>query len=263
MKKYMIIVGLLLGSLLWLASCRDKKDEPDHCAQRGGPINADFLIEEGGNSLNCIEVKDTVQYGSLVSFTAKQDFDEYIWRIGDDTLIRRTKTFDMVFYKPYKDIKVQLIGKRNSDPCKGGGVSMDTVVKTIQVVDITQIPLLGTYKGTFEDDPTKEYVLSVYLKKVSQSEGNWELEFKFLEGMRPERSKSNQTRDHSSRLFALGANWLAANTSRQKENAIGFLEPNSNVIHLKYWAWEKREDYWVPADNNIFYHFIGHRISTP
>jgi hypothetical protein len=189
MKKYLIVVGLLLGSLLLLASCRDTKDEPDQCALRGGPINAEFIIQEvsyvpteDGENTKMWEVGDTVVTFWTLYFTPKQTFDEYYWQIGDDPRIQRTKEASVRFTEPYNNIRITLIGKRNSDPCRGGQPSYDTAVKVIQVRD-RQVnpPLFGRYAGYFSDAPDKRVALEIGLHQFRPFDDTVRA-FRFIEG---------------------------------------------------------------------------------
>ncbi|MEZ4775013.1 MAG: hypothetical protein R3D00_17650 [Bacteroidia bacterium] len=154
MNKYALIfcgvILLLLTALLTGCKCDDPTNPecPNYnpCMEEV-PLNADFVMEESFSSDIALPLQDTMYKLSQLLLTAVQEMESYEWIIGTDTNHRKTPSVVIEFGYPYGPIPITLIGKRKSSACFPGDDGIDTVTKTVYVVDLFDLPLWGKYRG--------------------------------------------------------------------------------------------------------------------
>lgn len=99
-----------------------------------------------------------------IYFTALQEADEYEWKVGADTTIYRTRSFQLQFPQAVGKVEIRLIVKKKPDStCFPGDDGVDTVVHRIFVGTNAHSPLNGIYEGYNVSDPQQKFQVVIDL----------------------------------------------------------------------------------------------------
>ncbi len=186
-----LLVMLCLGLLL-LSGCRcDDPADPD-CRNYDPCFGQEetradfemFELTEWGDTLKTPTGK--IAHGkSLLLVATQKDIEEYQWKIGSDTTIRKGKEVCISFGQPYGEIQITLIVKKTPDQiCFPHDDGADTLRKAIDVVSIQDLPIWGIYKGYNEDQPDHIFEVEIKLDTVFNGGSSFLIEnmYNFPEG---------------------------------------------------------------------------------
>ena len=163
------IFKILLFSILMfsLTACPDDpvKVEPDPCEGKT-PVTADFDIYFNGydkiKKIYFNYYTDTILVWDRVTFEAKGDYEYYEWQLGDDPTIYNEKTEIFQFKEAWGELKMRLIVKNPPDTlCFPDDDGIDTVYKTITVIDRDSAAIIGSYIGYHTSDTLDTFIVDV------------------------------------------------------------------------------------------------------
>ena len=154
--------------LMWLlTACPDDpvKVEPDPCEGKT-PVTADFDIYmkmyDAISKSNFYYHSDTVLKSNYVIFEAKGDYEYYEWQLGDDPTIYTGDQQLFRFKNPWGELKMRLIVKNPPDTlCFPDDDGIDTVYKTITVIERDSAAIIGSYIGYHTSDTLDTFIVDV------------------------------------------------------------------------------------------------------
>ena len=164
--RYYFLMSVL--PLMWLlTACPDDpvKVEPDPCEGKT-PVTADFDIyitafDEIKKSYFKYHT-DTALVYNRITFEAKGDYEYYEWQLGDDPTIYNDKIEIFQFKEAWGELKMRLIVKNPPDTlCFPADDGIDTVYKTITVVELDSAAIIGSYLGYHTSDTLDTFRVDV------------------------------------------------------------------------------------------------------
>lgn len=164
---FFTLIGL---SFLLLQSCKcdDPSDPncPNYDPCRGQVSNfANFYMEEGlfYNGEGEFFRTDTTLENNNVRFTIfDQNVDSVKWFIGADPNIRKGKSINITFDEPYGEIKITaIVYKEKAASCISGEDGIDTLTKSVFVLDWWRAPYFGTFTGKSSENPEIEFASTI------------------------------------------------------------------------------------------------------
>lgn len=161
MKKFAPLIFVLL-----LAACKADKLDPCEGVPR---LSADFKIQEVvGDSL--IETDKVLMFGYVTFSMPNVALRSYKWTIGEDPREFTDRNVTLRFPREaIGKIDVQLIVSTSSpNSCFPDDPLVDTVVKSFEVIDWKDAPMIGKYEGAFGSTPNMKD--TVELRFISMEE---------------------------------------------------------------------------------------------
>ncbi len=170
-KTQYAILALICASFFTLSSC--KCDDPADPACRN--YDPCYELEATSAEFEILELTDwgdtletptgRIAHGkSLLLIASQEGLEEYLWKIGSDTTLRRGKEVCVSFWQPYGDIPITLMVKKIPDlACFPNDDGKDTIQKVIKVVSSTDLPIWGVYKGYNQDQPDHLFEIEIRL----------------------------------------------------------------------------------------------------
>ncbi len=185
MKK-LIPLFLALGMLVWQGCKRcDDPTNPecenfDPCWDAQPLQAADFKMWQPLRLDYTAPVYDTVFMNKTLVLEADSGYESYEWTIGLDTTKRHTRLEPVEFYAPYGRIDITLVVRWTPDTlCYPEDDGVDTVQKTIYVVDVKELPIWGSYHGYATSAPEDTFTM-----RLTHEEYTWVTgEVGILEGL--------------------------------------------------------------------------------
>jgi hypothetical protein len=149
MKKTLKHIVILIFASIIIESC--KKDDIDFCDETNLSPTGKFNFKEvvGDTAFNA----DTIFRDNYVEFQATDKYENVTWQIGNDpTLITQTE-FTLSFINSLGTIPIEFKGyKKSTATCSSSENSIYASNK-----NLTQSPLIGSYKGYFTDTPSDTF----------------------------------------------------------------------------------------------------------
>lgn len=169
MKKFwaIVIVGAFGVGLVQLTGC-DGDPDPDPCLGKK-ETKAGFKIGEIPNlASDTVLISDTVLTNNLIVFRADSLYSSYEWKIGDDERVFTLPEVKLRFQFPESNIKIRLIARWTPDlKCFPNDDGIDTVYKTLTVVDYYKNPIVGVFNGYVKSNPNDLFEVSITQENLS------------------------------------------------------------------------------------------------
>ena len=154
---------------------QDAKEDP--CKEYLG-LEKGFKVLEIINLQNFqlpdLEIETDTVFQDAV-FRASTTYDSCSWTFGSDTIVRHGIQVNLDFTNPKGDgeIKVTMIGKRKVNLlCLPNDDGVDTFVKFIHNVSISQLGFYGNYEGYDQNKPDSLYLLRIK-RNPNPPDTNW------------------------------------------------------------------------------------------
>lgn len=168
-RKYTLL-SLVACAMLFIQSC--KCDDPsDPSCPNFDPclcVNKDFAnfkMEEAlfYNGEGAFYQTDTTLENNNVRLTIyDQTVDSVKWIIGADPNIRKGKSINLTFEEAFGEIPITTIAyKQKAADCLGEEAGIDTLTKSIYVLEWWKAPYFGKFSGTTSEDPNKEFITEI------------------------------------------------------------------------------------------------------
>ncbi len=97
-----------------------------------------------------------------IKFEAIGEYDSYEWKLEDDTTLYNGKATVFSFKYPWGELKMRLIVRSKPDTlCFPDDDGIDTIYKSIFVINKENIDLIGCYHGYLENDPSDTFTVDI------------------------------------------------------------------------------------------------------
>ena len=163
MKKQLPFLSLLALIGAFVFSLEGCGPDPESPCNNKKPVSADFITSEKWLSIDTLFDDDTLLTGRTLTFKAKNEYQTYEWKIGDDPRVFTTRSVSLFFEKlsSPKTLEIKLKVKdsflESCFPNKGA----DSLTKRIVLLPSTASATFGNYEGSLDEDPTNKYVITI------------------------------------------------------------------------------------------------------
>lgn len=161
-KSFLFVFLAMAGMLSTTACNKDDGNDPCLCARQH---TGDFKIEErlGFSIRRWVPVHDTGFYRNDIRFTAfDSGLDSVQWQIGADPKIRTDQQFVLEFDQPFGRIYVTLKSFWTPNrECFPDDPGQDSISKVIHLVDVDDLPIWGTYRGSNSSAPQNQFEIEL------------------------------------------------------------------------------------------------------
>lgn len=162
--KHLFFLTLLIAIII-LTGCPDDPVRPDPCDGKM-PVTANFKITQKvynniADSVDYIET-EIVLTSNIILFKGQGNYYHYEWQLLGDTTTYFGRNQSFLFKEPWGKLTMRLIVKGYSDTtCFPNDDGIDTIFKDLFVIDKGDAAIIGSYKGSHENNPTDSFTIDI------------------------------------------------------------------------------------------------------
>lgn len=164
MKKLLTEISpiVVLFFLLSTNGCKCDDISDPNCSNydpcHGESANfGDFYMEErlyyNGDGVY-IKTDTTLERNDIRFTVYDNEVDSVKWLVGADPTVRTGNSITLFFEEAYGAVEItSIVYKQKAEDCISGNDGIDTVRKTLQILEWWQAPYFGTFSGTATEEP--------------------------------------------------------------------------------------------------------------